>query len=183
MTTYFAFLRGVNMTGHNSIKMNDLKTLFISIGIKDAETYIQSGNVFFRDHGTIAPSSLSSRIEQAILERFNYTIPSMMRTEKELSELFSVNPYLEEPDFNPARMAVIFLHDVPSEDQLKKVADVDYPPDKFKIIGRDIFIYCPNGFGKTKLYTNFFEKKMGVLGTARNWKTISTILGLADKKK
>ena len=72
-------------------------------------------------------------------------------------------------------MAVIFLHEEPSGIQLQKVENIDYPPDKFRIIGKEIFIYCPNGFGRTKLYTNFFEKKMGVTGTARNWKTITTI--------
>jgi uncharacterized protein (DUF1697 family) len=79
-------------------------------------------------------------------------------------------------------MAVLFLHDKPSESQIQKVANIDYPPDKFRIIGREIFIYCPNGFGRTKLYTNFFEQKMGVVGTARNWKTITTILNIAEKK-
>ena len=78
-------------------------------------------------------------------------------------------------------MAVIFLHEEVTEEQIQKVINIDYPPDKFKISGREIFIYCPNGFGRTKLYTNFFEKKMGVTGTARNWKTITTILQIAEK--
>jgi uncharacterized protein (DUF1697 family) len=89
---------------------------------------------------------------------------------------------LEEPGFDPSKMAVIFLHEEPSDNQLQKVADVDYPPDKFKIIGREIYTYCPNGFGRTKIYTNFFEKKMGVTGTGRNWKTVTTILDIAEKK-
>ena len=182
METYISFLRGVNMTGHNSIKMTDLSVLLIKMGLKDAETYIQSGNVIFSEVGNIPPSALSINMEQAIVERFSYVIPVMIRTKEELAGLYASNPFLEEPDFNPARMAVIFLHDEPSDNQIKKVADINYPPDKFKIIGKEIFIYCPNGFGRTKLYTNFFEKKMGVTGTARNWKTITTILRIAEKK-
>jgi uncharacterized protein (DUF1697 family) len=127
-------------------------------------------------------SALSVNIEQAILEKFNFIIPVMIRTNKELADLFSINPFLGETNFDPSKMAVLFLHDEPSEAQIQKVANIDYPPDKFHIVGREIFIYCPNGFGRTKLYTNFFEKKMGVIGTARNWKTISTILDLAEKK-
>jgi uncharacterized protein (DUF1697 family) len=177
-----SFLRGVNMTGHNSIKMTDLSELFIKIGLKDAETYIQSGNVVFREIGEILPSDLTSSIEKAILNRFNYVIPVMNRTRKELADLFASNPFLEEPGFDPSKMAVIFLHDEPSDNQLRKIEDVDYPPDKFEIIGREIYTYCPNGFGKTKIYTNFFEKKMGVTGTARNWKTITTLLSIAEKK-
>jgi len=182
MQSYISFLRGVNMTGHNSVKMADLLALFLKMGFSDAETYIQSGNVVFTDSGNIPPLSFSKTIEQAILEKFNYVIPAMIRTSQELTILLSANPFLGEPDFNPAKMAVIFLHEKPSDSQLMKVADVDYPPDKFKIIGHDIFIYCPNGFGRTKLYTNFFEKKMGVTGTARNWKTITTILNIAREK-
>ena len=182
MQTYISFLRGVNMTGHNSIKMTDLKALYVSLGLKDATTYIQSGNVLFSDPGNTSGSALSVKIERAILEKFNYIIPVMVRTNMELTDLFSSNPFLDEANFDPAKVAVIFLHDIPAESQLKNLEDIDYPPDKFRIIGREIFIFCPNGFGRTKLYTNFFEKKLGLTGTARNWKTISTILDMAEKK-
>jgi uncharacterized protein (DUF1697 family) len=121
-------------------------------------------------------------IEKAISEKFNYVVPVMIRTNRELSDLFAKNPFLEEPDFDASKMAVIFLHDEPSDNQLQKVTDVSYPPDKFKIIGREIYIYCPNGFGRTKIYTNFFEKKMKVSGTGRNWITITTLLNLSEKK-
>jgi uncharacterized protein (DUF1697 family) len=181
MQTYISFLRGVNMTGHNSIKMTELSAAFFSMGFADAETYIQSGNVIFSDPGKSLPC-IGEQIEKTILERFGYTIPSMIRTKKELTDLFSANPFAGEPNFDPSKQAVIFLHDEPSDAQIKKVAHIDYPPDKFMIIGKEIFIYCPNGFGRTKIYTNFFENKMGVIGTARNWKTITTILNIAENR-
>jgi uncharacterized protein (DUF1697 family) len=170
------------MTGHNSIKMANLSALYISLGLIDAETYIQSGNVIFNDPGDRSVSVIVADIEQAILERYNYIVPVMIRTNQELIDLFSSNPFLGEKNFDPAKMAVLFLQEKPSDSQIQKVADIDYPPDKFKVIGREIFVYCPNGFGRTKLYTNFFEKKMGVIGTGRNWKTITTILKIAEKK-
>ena len=77
---------------------------------------------------------------------------------------------------------LFFLHEEPSDAQIQKVSGVSYPPDKFKITGTEIYIYCPNGFGRTKLYTNFFEQKMGVTGTARNWKTITAILQMAENQ-
>jgi uncharacterized protein (DUF1697 family) len=180
MEIFISFLRGVNMTGHNIIKMTDLADLYRKLGFKDAETYIQSGNVIFSSDRGSKESELVLNIEKGILDKFNYIVPVMLRTNQELADLFNTNPFLEEPDFDPSKMAVIFLHEEPSDNQLQKVADVDYPPDKFKIIGREIFTYCPNGFGKTKIYTNFFEKKMGVTGTARNWKTVSTLLSLCN---
>jgi uncharacterized protein (DUF1697 family) len=169
------------MTGHNSIKMTDLSALYIKLGFNNPETYIQSGNVIFSDPVNILSSSFSETIEKAILATFSYNVPVMVRTHEELTGLLSSNPFLDEPDFDPAKMAVIFLHDEPSPVQIRKVANIDYPPDKFMIIGREIHIYCPNGFGRTKIYTNFFEKKMGVLGTGRNWKTITTLINIGNK--
>lgn len=180
---YISFLRGVNMTGHNSIKMVDLSSLYKDLGYKDALTYIQSGNVIFSRIDDSSESEVAKRIEKAIFERFNYTIPVMIRTVEEMKNLMSFNPFLAEENFQPSKMAVILLYEETSECQIQKVINIDYPPDKFKIAGREIFIYCPNGFGRTKLYTNFFEKKMGVTGTARNWKTMTTLLQMAENRQ
>lgn len=170
------------MTGHNSLKMNDLSTLFKDLGYTDAVTYIQSGNVIFSKVDDLITSEIAFKIEKAIFERFNYNVPVMIRTTEEMKNFMSVNPFLAVENFEPSKMAVIFLYEDATEEQIQKVITIDYPPDKFKISGREIFIYCPNGFGRTKLYTNFFEKKMGATGTARNWKTITTILQIAEKR-
>jgi uncharacterized protein (DUF1697 family) len=169
------------MAGHYPVKMTDLNSLYKGIGFTDAQTYIQSGNVIFRCSENLHHGDIVKRIEGAMLDRFGYYVPVMIRTTEEIRRLLSVNPYLNEENFNAAKTAVIFLHEPVSDAQIKKVIDIDYPPDKFKIEGSEIFIFCPNGFGRTKLYTNFFEKKMGVTGTARNWKTITKILALAEK--
>lgn len=182
MQKLISFLRGVNMAGHNSIKMADLSDLYISLGYGDAETYIQSGNVIFSSDGKETAADIEEEIEKGIFNRFSYNVPVMIRTLPEIEDLFSSNPFLKEDRFDPAKMAVVFLHEMPSDANIQKVINIDYPPDKFTIIGKEIFIFCPNGFGRTKLYTNFFEKKMNVVGTARNWKTITTISDLAKKK-
>ena len=170
------------MTGHNSMKMNDLLQLYIELGFEDAETFIQSGNVIFRSASENPEHSTADKIEKSITQRFGYDVRVMMRNIEELRIVYSSNPFIGEERFDPARTAAIFLHDVPSEAQIQKVIKADYPPDKFKIIGREIFIFCPNGFGRSKIYTNFFENKMSVTGTARNWKTITTILNIAEMK-
>jgi uncharacterized protein (DUF1697 family) len=182
MQTCISLLRGVNMAGHNSIKMAGLTQLYKDIGFNDAETYIQSGNVIFTGVDDISVPEVSVKIEKAILERFSCNIAVMIRTLDEMRQLLSVNPYLKEENFDPSKMAVIFLYEKTTADQIQKVMNIDYPPDKFKIAGSEIFIYCPNGFGRTKLYTNFFEKKMDVTGTARNWKSITTLLQMAEKR-
>ena len=170
------------MTGHNSIKMTDLAALYSNIGFIQAETFIQSGNVIFNSDKDITSADIALEIEKAINAKYGYDVPVMIRTIHEMNSIIKSNPYLAEPEFDPAKMAVIFLHDKPTDLQIQKVADVNYPPDKFKITGKEIYTFCPNGFGRTKIYTNFFENKMKVTGTARNWKTITTLINLAEKK-
>ena len=182
MQTCISLLRGVNMAGHNKIKMTDLSALFKKLGFKDAETFIQSGNVIFNDQEDLPRHEISAKIEEAILKKFKYNIPVMIRTAEELKAVIFSNPFSGEENFDPQKLAVIFLYEKPVKAQIEKVSNIDYPPDKFKIIGKEIFIYCPNGFGKTKFYTNFFESKMKVTGTGRNWKTINTIYEIAVKK-
>ena len=170
------------MTGHNSIKMAQLAVLYNDLGFNDADTFIQSGNVIFSSYAELSVQEISLSIEKAILEKYNYNVPVMIRTITEMRKLIPANPFLDEKIFDPSKMAVIFLYENPSEAQIQKVINIDYPPDKFKIIGSEIFIYCPNGFGRTKLYTNFFENKMKIKGTGRNWKTINTLISLAEKR-
>ncbi len=170
------------MTGHNSIKMNELAALYSNLGYIRPETFIQSGNVIFSLENEISIPDIALETESEIQKVFGYDVAVMIRTVPEMKMILEANPYLEEVDFNPARMAVIFLHDDITESQIQKVADVDYPPDKFEIRGKEIYAFCPNGFGRTRIYTNFFENKMKVTGTARNWKTITTVYNLAEKR-
>jgi uncharacterized protein (DUF1697 family) len=144
------------MAGHNKIKMTDLTTLYKDLGFNDAETFIQSGNVIFTYSSEMSVQEISLKIETAIHQKYSYDIPVMIRTNEEMKKLVPVNPFLLEENFDPSKMAVIFLNEYPSESQIHKVINIDYPPDKFKIIGSEIFIYCPNGFGRTKLYSSFF---------------------------
>jgi uncharacterized protein (DUF1697 family) len=181
MKVFISFLRGVNMAGHNSIKMKDLTELFVSMGFSDAVTYIQSGNVIFSDANFRSHSEITAVIETAIYEKFGYNIPSMLRTRDELKEIILFNPYQNDENYDPSKAAVVLLHEPPDHNQINKVLNIEYPPDRFLIKGSEIFIYCPNGFGRTKLYTNFFENKMGVVGTSRNAKTITAIFGITEK--
>jgi uncharacterized protein (DUF1697 family) len=169
------------MTGHNSIKMADLSLFYKSLGYKENKTYIQSGNVIFKAREGLPEKEMAQQIEAGILRKFTYSVPVMIRNVNELKSLYKNNPYLSEPDFDASKMAVVFLHEELTDMKMEKMRNINYPPDKYQLSGREIFIYCPNGFGRTKLYTNFFEDKMKVTGTARNWKTITTILGLAEE--
>jgi len=171
------------MAGHNKIRMAELSSLFKEIGFKDAETYIQSGNIVFNDPGSLYDAELTVKIEEAIRRVFKFNIPVINRTPGELRSILSLNPFAGEENFNPEKLAVIFLYEKPSESQIEKVNGINYPPDKFVIAGKEIYIYCPNGFGKSKIYTGFFENKMKATGTGRNWNTINALIKIAEKKE
>ncbi len=126
---------------------------------------------------------VSAGIQKAIHSEFNLNIAVITRTLVQMKKIISVNPFLEEPGFDPSKVAVLFLKLKPSVEQVLSVAGVDYPPDKFRINGSEIYIFCPNGFGKTKLYTNFFEARMKATGTARNWRTVTRLQEMAGEKK
>lgn len=181
MQKLISLLRGVNMAGHNKIRMTDLTSLYKKLGFNDVESYIQSGNVVFTNTANLSVADVGGTIEKTILKEFKYEIPVIVRTPDEFRNIIGRNPFHKEKNFDTSKLAVIFLREPPTALQTDKVKNIDYPPDKFMISGREIFIYCPNGFGRTKLYTNFFENKMQVVGTARNWKTINTLLEIAEK--
>jgi uncharacterized protein (DUF1697 family) len=170
------------MAGHYPVKMADLSALYKCIGFNDAETYIQSGNVVFTCEDSLTVSGAVKKIEKSVLEKFGYNVSVMIRTVADLKNIILLNPFVQEENFDPSKMVAILLYERSTETQIQKMKGIDYPPDKFQIIDREVFVYCPNGFGRSKLYTNFFEKKMGVVGTARNWKTITTLLGIAEKR-
>ncbi len=171
------------MAGHNKIKMTSLAEMFRNLGFPDAETFIQSGNAVFSDPMNIPEDQLADKIRKSIFKQFGLNIPAMIRTPENLREIISLNPFGKVENFNPERLAVIFLQERPSQAQIDKVKDVSYPPDEFRITGREIFIYCPNGFGKSKIYTGFFENKMKIAGTGRNWNTVNTLLEIAERKQ
>jgi uncharacterized protein (DUF1697 family) len=183
MKTLISLLRGINMTGHNSIKMADLSNLYTELGFADVETYIQSGNVIFSCESDLKETELTAIIEEGISEKFKYMISVMLRNTEEMKNITKVNHFLTKENFDPAKMAVIFLNKAPGNTEVQIVPSPGSLPDQFLIHGREIFIYCPNGFARTRLYSNFFEKKNDVIGTTRNWKTVTTLLNIAEKRE
>jgi uncharacterized protein (DUF1697 family) len=177
-----AFLRGVNMAGHNTIKMTELVTLFKDIGYKDAETYIASGNVVFSTTKSFDAGKAEKKIENAIKKRFGHNMAVMLRSKEELDLILISNPFLGDSDLEYSGIAAVLLKEKPTSIQIEKMAGVSYPPDRFFISDKEIYIHCSNGFGKTKLYTNFFEGRMKVTGTARNWRTMITLSEIANRK-
>lgn len=182
MKTYIALLRGINVTGHNKIKMADLKELFIEEGFCNVSTYIQSGNVIFETH-ELSLKIMERQIIAAILSKFGYSIKVMVFTKNHLNTVFSSNPFIHRKNIDIAKLHVTLLGIEPDFKAGKLLEDsILTNEDEFKIINNVVYIYCPNGYGRTKLTNNLFENKLKTSATTRNWKTITKLIELSNQQ-
>jgi len=173
MTTYAALLRGINLGSHAKIRMPDLKRLFLDLGHADVQTYLQSGNVVFTSTGKDA-SRLAGEIERRITRDLGLAVPVLLRTGPELADVVAKNPFLRE-QADPATLHVTFLADEPDGERLASLDPAAYAPDAFAVAGREVYLHCPHGYGRTKLNNTFFERRLGVVTTTRNWKTVTKL--------
>ncbi len=97
-----------------------------------------------------------------------------------MENILSINPFLKQSDINIDKLHITFLSETPEKEKLKSIAQFDYAPDKFMIIGKEVFLYCPINYGETKLSNKFFENKLNVSATTRNWKTVNKLVELAS---
>jgi len=178
MSTIISILRGINVSGKNKIPMAELKAMYEGLKFKNITTYIQSGNVIFSatENDT---KGLTKKIEQGILKKFGFNVPVIARTIDELQTAIKKNPFLKNKDIDLEKLHVTFLEDIPPADGLKKVMEYNYEPDRFTIIGKEVYLHCPNGYGNTKFTNTFFESKLKVRATTRNWRTTNELLKIA----
>jgi uncharacterized protein (DUF1697 family) len=175
MAVYVAMLRGINVSGKHKIKMADLQSLFVELGHTDVVTYIQSGNVVFRGPAQRA-STLTSAIEQRITHDFGFEVPVVIRTKAELAKVIDANPFA---GHDLTKVHVTFLAQKPPAALVRVLADHRSPPDEFAVVGREVYLHCPAGYGNTKLNNSFWERKLEVGATTRNWNTVKKLFELA----
>ena len=180
MTTYVSILRGINVSGHKKILMADLRGLYEKLGFKNVQSYIQSGNVVFDYAGDQSKHAIAGMIENSIEKEYKFQVPVLVKQVNDLINTIKNNPFTEEAGVDPSRVAVTFLESQPTSENLKKLVGVDYPPDRFIIDGENIYIHCPESYGNSKLSNNFFESKLKVRATSRNWKTINKLVEMCS---
>ena len=178
MNTYISILRGINVGGHKAIKMEALRQLCTELGMQQVSTYIQSGNVVFRAEKT-DEAQVSEQIKTAIQAHFGYDVPILTVKHADLEQITVNNPFLSHAPKPTEYLHVVFLSEVPNAQKIDAIMAEKYDDDALFLFGKTVYLYCPNGYGNTKLSNAFFEKKLGVQATTRNWKTTETLLRLA----
>lgn len=168
-------LRGINVSGQKKIKMLELKSLYESLGFQNVATYIQSGNVIF-DTRNKNKSKLKMLIEDAIEKNFQFHVPVEIRTPLEFENIIKNNPFAPiKLEKDGTKILITFLANEPDPVKIANLMKHVVLPEKLLVKGKEVYLYCPNGYGKSKLSNSFIENKLDVKATTRNWKSVYTI--------
>ncbi len=171
MHTYIALLRGINVNGQKMMPMEKLRNLLEDLGLTGVTTYIQSGNVVFQA-GKALHFVLEKKIQAAIQDVFGFSAPVMVKTQDEWNEVIEQNPFLTRKGIDESKLHVTFLSDTPNQSVVGEITAGEYDEDECIVREKIVYLYCPNGYGKTKLHNSFFERKTNLIATTRNWKTV-----------
>jgi uncharacterized protein (DUF1697 family) len=178
MTTVISMLRGVNVGGHNQIKMDALRSLYASLGLKNPQTYVQSGNVVFTTKEQNL-ARLGQRIEAKIEQKCGFRPAVVLRTASELRDLIARNPFAKRTDIHPGKLLVTFFNEEPDEDDYAVLQRVKAEGEVLKASGREFYLYFPNGAGNSKLFAATGKLKKS--GTSRNWNTVTKLVAMAEE--
>ena len=179
MTVVITMLRGINVASHNRMKMDALRALYESLGLRDVGTCMQSGNVVFKTAGRDF-AKLAGRIEAGIESSFGVRTNVLLRTTGELREVVAANPFGARSGIDPSRLLVDFLEREPSAEAREKLLSVNIEPEELRIHGRELYIYFPNGMARPKLPSGFIDRTVKMPCTGRNWNTVTKLLQMAE---
>jgi len=179
MLAIVCLLRGVNLGGHNKIGMDSLRAICSSLKLQSPQTYIQSGNVVF---GTTEPDlgKLARRIEDCVEKGHGFRSSAMLRTASEMRSVVARNPFASRKNIDPAKLVVSFLAEAPTADEAKRLAEIKARPEELRVSGRELYIYFPDGQGRSKLPA-ILKRTVKIPATARNWNTVNKLLAMAEE--
>ena len=178
MKTYIALFRGINVGGNNILPMKALAALLENLGADSVKTYIQSGNVVFQ-HPSENASELSSRISAAIKESHGFEPRVWLLDLAEMEKAVISNPF-PEAEAEPKTLHLYFLASAPENPDLTMLDSLKKANEQFKLIDDVFYLYTPDGIGRSKLAERA-EKALGVAATARNWRTVSKVMAMAQQ--
>jgi len=178
---HLALLRGINVSGHNMIKMDLLKKALESIGFENVETYVQSGNVFVSSSEE-SSAKVGFQIKQEIFKTFGHDVPVIVLSAADLEACFANNPFLKEKELDTKKLYVAFVSKELRSDSINDLKISQFKPDEARIDGSRIFIKYAVGAGKTRLDQKYIEKKLNLTATIRNWNTVTQLLKMFEEK-
>lgn len=178
MTRYIAFLRGINVGGRQKIAMAELRAALGEIGHTEVATLLQSGNAVFTAKAG-SESALVKALDAQLLAKFGMPVRCVVRTVDELAAVVANDPFAGVAD-DGARYTVTFLSAAPAATFAAEVDPAALAPEELRVVGREVYAWCPNGLHDAKVNKVLTEKKLGAVPTTRNWNTVTKVLALAQ---
>jgi len=179
MNTYIAFLRGVNVSGKHKIPMGELRELCDEIKLLEVKTYIQSGNVIFKSE-VDSTTELENQLSKAILKHFEFEVPVIVKTIGQLVEILDKNPYESKDEILRKQNYFVLLYNKASTEEVEKLKTESFKNEEFSVSDNCIYLKCKAGYGKAKLNNNLVERKLKVLATTRNYRTMMKLLSMPN---
>jgi uncharacterized protein (DUF1697 family) len=171
-----ALVRGINLGSRKRVAMADLREVFLALGGEDVRTYVQSGNVVFRSRA--AEARLADAAETEIGAALGIEARVLVRSARQLGTIVGRNPFVAARR-DGSRLHVTFLAERPERGRARALSGRDFGRDELHLAGREVYLHCPDGYGRSKLSNAFIERELGVPATTRNWKTVTTLAELA----
>jgi uncharacterized protein (DUF1697 family) len=182
MPVLISMLRGVNVGGHNKIKMDALRSLYESLKFTGCQTYVQSGNLVFATRERDSDlNCLAARLQSAIARKFGFSPDVILRTSAELRAAVAKNPFAKHAGLDSSKLLVAFLASDPGVQARANLSTIKIAPEEAISAGRELYIYFPNGIGRAKLSWPAIERALKVPFTGRNWNTVTRLLEMAEK--
>lgn len=173
---YIALLRGINVSGHKIIKMAELRNLLENAGLKNVQTYIQSGNIVFES--SKKREELGKLISNSIHQEYGFVVPTFILKPKELQAAVDNNPH---PEAEGNKLYLTFFTTEVNDLNLAAIQSVMRDTEEVSLIDNVLFFHCPEGASKSKLSNNLVERKMEASATSRNIRSCHKLLELAKK--
>lgn len=174
MTVYISLLRGVNVGGRK-ILMSDLKKIYLSLNYGQVKSYIQTGNLIFKSP-TRETNELETEIEGKLLDKYGFSVPIFIRTVEEFEKILKNNLF---SGVDIKKIYVTFLKEIPENIPINIINNRKDDLERYHIKEREIYLFLPHGYARTKISNNFFESKLQLPATTRNWATVNRLYGLA----
>lgn len=177
MTRHIVLLRGINLGAAHRVAMKDLRDRLEAAGYRDVGTLLQSGNVVLA--ADAEPATLEAELPGSLKEWFGFDIPVVARSRDELAAVVAGDPFAGRT-LDPKLYQVSFLSEVPDPERVRALESGVVAPEELVASGREIYTWHPNGIARSALAKQISAKKLGVEVTARNWRTVTTLLEMAD---
>ena len=175
MRTYVVLLRGVMPYGRNKVPMATLRTILSEAGLRDVQTYIQTGNVIAKSE--LKRAEIETLVHDAIRERIGANISAIARTAEQFKVIFEQNPFA---NVDNTRVYFSLFHKCPSREQREKFLLTDFSPDTVQLIDDTLYTLYNTKHSDSKFTNNFFEKQLKVISTSRNFNTMSKLVELSS---